>query len=148
MFTADEAKAGRNNDYYQLNTTLFGLKPGQAYDVFLEFGSTGNWAVMGGLSQNTIEGFSAKNQKIGANEHIGVDHPSGRVVKLARTTKKGAALYRASLGAAIANENGRIEVFIDDPDNAGKSPVDIHRAWFDGVSYQLKKSERENALNE
>ncbi|MBI9017946.1 MAG: PEP-CTERM sorting domain-containing protein [Phycisphaerae bacterium] len=135
VFTADESwDAG--SDYLTLKTTITGLNAGQAYNVYLDFcGNTGNWSIMGGLSESTIEGFAGTSKTIGANYHIGTDDASGRVVATGGVTTSGNyALHRALLGETTANANGEIAVFVDDSDNVGVR--DTYRVWYDGVAYE------------
>jgi len=137
VITADEDPFAPDNDYLMLRTTLSDLVPGGLYRVYLDFGGAGEWSLMGGLGADSIEGFSTANRTIGSNNHIGPNDASGRVVQTGNDAALGVPILRALLGTAEANEAGQIEVFIDDPDNAGVSPIDRHRAWYDGIFFEL-----------
>ena len=115
-------------------TTADGLVAGQAYNVYLYFNGNSGWSLMGGLSEAGIEGFSDVNRTIGANDHIGADDASGRVVHVGGGYQD--ATYRALLGVAVATVDG-IDVYIDDPDNSDPAgSVDANRAWYDGVGFE------------
>ena len=146
VFTADEDVYSPDNDYRMLKTTITDLVPGLTYKVFLDFGAKQSWSIMAGLSEKTIEGFAVNSQTIGANDHIGTDDPSGRVVSTGVNVPNDSTvtIYRAFLGQAVADEKGQMVVFIDDSDNAGASPVDKYRCWYDGLAYQMISVDTDN----
>ena len=135
IISADECWTA-GSDYLMLKTTITGFTPGQACDVYLDFVGLNSWSIMGGLSETGIEGFSRVSQRIGANDHIGADDPSGRVVNTGTSLPASSsyAIYRAYLGTAVANGAGEIDVFVDDPDNVGV--YDTYRTWYVGVAYE------------
>ena len=129
VFTADECWSIQ--DFIVLKTTIDGLMPGTAYNIYLNFSSTGVWSIRAGLTRESIEGFAGSSHTLNEDFYMGANDPSGRVVYMGSDNR-----YRAFLGLKIADDNGEIEVFIDDVNNTGVSPVDKYRCWYHGLAYQ------------
>ena len=124
-------------DQAMLVTTVSGLESGKAYNIYVDYlTATGaNWAIMAGLSPDSLEGFSKDTATIGANYHIGKDDASGRVTDLGLTSvaNSNRTQLRGFIGLAIADANGQIKVYFDDVDSFTGN---FYRVWLDGAAYE------------
>jgi len=141
VYTANDNNANPGEDAPMLRTTIDGLTPGTAYDVFVFFWGAGNdvpggnqrWDVMAGLSGDSLAFHntgSATNLGHAATGVAPASHftNSSPAVMVAEDDRR---LYQAMVGTATADQAGRIDVFIDD------APGNPNRTWFDGVGWQV-----------
>ena len=118
-----------------IKTTLSGLVAGQGYSIYVFFGekdatSGEKWNVRAGLSEDSLTLF--------ANPTDGISGAADAVKYTTLTFENAPGFstsypaYAGWVGAAMADENGQIEVFVDD---YGTSDVNL-RSWYDGIGYQ------------
>ncbi len=141
VYTANDNNANPGEDAPMLRTTIEGLAPGTAYDVFVFFWGAGNdapagnqrWDIMAGLSGDSLAFHNTGNA-------INLGHATTGVVPASHFTNNSPAvmvaeadrrLYQAMVGTATADPAGRIDVFIDD------APGNANRTWFDGVGWKV-----------
>jgi hypothetical protein len=111
------AGGGGAVDVPELVTTITGLTAGEAYDVYGYFYNPSVWDIQFGLSSGVLTAFS-------------VDTDPGVSATTVIPEDNGIAALQASIGAAVADTNGEIQVFIDDI--AGGD-----RSWYSGVGFEL-----------
>lgn len=133
VFTSNDGAPSGPEDAPLLVTTIRGLTPGAAYNVYAYFWSDQNsWQLIASLT-SLAEGASAQS---------GVKPPPRAQSTLAVATdfanqvmveEANRQLYQAPLGQATADARGEIRVWIDDFPNAAS----VNRTWYDGVGYAL-----------
>ncbi len=129
----------------RLITTLTNLIPGATYNLYAYFWSkdptstTEQWLLRAGLQNSagelTLYGTSGSSlmgiTSTAATQVTATDNFS---MSPTIVSEAGRYLYQASLGSAVADNSGKIPVFIDD-----YSPATTvnNRTWYDGVGYAV-----------
>ncbi len=134
--TTFEAGGETAEDAYELKTILFGLNPFEAYQVRAFFwdptGTNEDWNIRAGFESNP--GANPLYSAADATAELGATaaEPASNLtfVSTPLLAESGRALLSALVGTRTADENGRIEVFIDDmPSAVGAN----RRTWYDGL---------------
>lgn len=147
VFSSNNSGGGESEDAPELRTTISGLTAGESYDVFSYF-----WGVDGGLWRGRTDLVAGNGSAPGYNtSHFngssfspmswitnnvsGGDNPQTVFTYDASllTEEGNRALYEVSLGVAVADSNGEIQIFVDDLANTSSG----NRTWYDGVGFQL-----------
>lgn len=137
VYTANDNNADPGEDAPTLRTTISGLAPNATYQVFAYFWAAGGdspggnqqWDIQAGLNEGDLTFFDHNNATNLGDASTGVDpttyftNTSPEVI-VAESDRR---LYEASIGSAVADNNGEIGVFIDD------APGNVNRTWYDGV---------------
>lgn len=131
-----------SEDAPQLRTTVSGLIPGQAYNVYAMFwdpsSTTEDWNLRAGLTAGSLTLF-ARADAVGDPAlpgAVAAGLASGLTYTTAPTIFLESArdLLAADLGTAVADANGQLPVYIDDLAQAGTVN---RRSWYDGVAVSV-----------
>jgi hypothetical protein len=143
IFESSGEGAGNSEDAPELRTTITGLVAGSPYSVFAYFwdpaSSAEDWNIRAGANSNP--GGNTLYSHPDATAELS---STASVLASSQTFAAGAAptilaeggrdLNAAPLGAFIADENGEIQVYVDDLGAAGTVNK---RTWYDGLGYEL-----------
>ncbi len=145
IFEASGEGAAVGENAPRLMTTITGLIPGAAYNLYAYFWSkdasstTEQWLLRAGLQNGagelTLFGTSGSgNMGMTSTAASLVSSVANFAVAPTTNSENGRFMYQASLGSAQADANGKIPVFIDD-----YSPATTvnNRTWYDGVGYSV-----------
>ena len=125
----------------ELRTTITGLTPGATYQIHAHFwdgsGTGAAWNLRAGFSANpganTLFANPAESAGIGATAAVLASSLTYTTAP-SLFTEGDRTMFAASLGNAVADSGGGIQVYIDDlPSTVGSN----RRAFYDGVSYLL-----------
>ena len=125
----------------ELRTTITGLTPGATYQIHAHLwdgsGSGAAWNLRAGLAANpganTLFANPAESAGIGATAAVLASSLTYTTAP-SLFTEGDRTMFAASLGNAVADSGGGIQVYIDDlPSTVGSN----RRAFYDGVSYLL-----------
>ncbi len=138
VYTANDNNANPGEDAPELRTTITGLSVGQEYEIFVYYWTGGNdaptgnqqWDIQAGLTSGSLATILAADGTNLGHASTGVD-PSAYFtnVPAPAVADSDRRLREYSLGTAVANGSGAIEVFIDD------NPGNVNRTWYDGVGF-------------
>ncbi len=137
--TVFEAGGETAEDAPELRTIIAGLTPGARYAIYAFFwdanGTTENWSIRAGFAPapgaNPLYAASDASASLVATSAVLASTLTYSAVPtiFAESNRQ---MLAASLGAATADGNGEIKVFIDDkPSTIGAN----NRTWYDGVGY-------------
>jgi hypothetical protein len=107
-------------DCMPLMTTIYGLVPGDKYDVSVVYWSpagSANWNIQAGFTLDNMLFFDRTGQ-----EGAAAGTPTGK-------TQADRAEYRGLIGRIQADINGKIQIYIDDK----PATSNLDRTWYDGV---------------
>jgi autotransporter-associated beta strand protein len=115
-----------------LATTVDGLVPGRAYHFYVNYwdatGST--WRILAGVDPTRLTLFDSPADTVtGAVDGIDPATVGGGAIPLLAEGNR--TLWAGDLGFAIADEQGRVAVYIDDTGTVDGDD----RTWYDGISY-------------
>lgn len=125
----------------ELRTTLTGLIAGATYEIHVHFwdgsGTAPDWNLRAGFSANpganTLYANPTDAADLGATHAVlasSLTYASAPSVFV----EADRTMFAAPLGTAIADSEGKIQVFIDDlPSTIAAN----QRTWYDGISYRL-----------
>jgi hypothetical protein len=117
-------------DAPRLATTISGLTPGGAYNVYSFFWDSTDapqqWMIRSGLT-NVVGDLPLFDQTSPLANTLTFTSP-------VLTTEGNRTMLSASLGMAIANGSGQVVVYADD--NTAGLTTGENRTWFDGVGYE------------
>jgi hypothetical protein len=159
IFEASGEGGGIGENAPRLVTTISGLAASATYNVFAYFWTPNDvnqaWALRAGLSNlgGELTLFGRTNGNVGTDADSfqmtydaiapQVLDTSGFTVAPTTISESSRFLWQASLGTAVADGSGQIQVFIDDFSFEGLAvpptgPAHVnHRTWYDGVGYSL-----------
>jgi hypothetical protein len=135
----------------EIRTTISGLTIGQTYQVYVNFWDPGPndqnqiWNIRGGFSSNPGANtlFASPNDALFTSVTPGLSMAGSTAAVQANSLTystaptifgpdSGRILYAGLLGTAVADNNGQIQVFVDDQNaTVGAN----RRTWYDGVSF-------------
>ena len=154
VFSSNNFGGGYPENAPRLRTTISGLDPGNTYEVFVYFWGAinENWSGRASLTDELgdLQGYDTNH--VAASVLMPMDwvtlhiNPDGLNTQspfefdpTALSIETNRSLYEVHLGQAVTDENGEINVYIDDV--ADVSFAD--RTWYDGVGYLLSNTEFE-----
>ncbi len=135
LSTAGSAVNGDSENAPRLATTINGLAPGAAYNLYAYFWSAGgaqDWRIRASLTNSSgdLPLFSNSSEPTA----VAADFVEAPLISEADRL-----LQQASLGTAVADGSGSIVVYVDD-DPAARAGIANgwnYRSWYDGVGYSL-----------
>ncbi|HYG24297.1 MAG TPA: BNR-4 repeat-containing protein [Verrucomicrobiae bacterium] len=142
---AGNAANGNSEDTPTLKTTISGLTPGVVYNIYAYFWSAAgsqDWRLRAGLTN------LGGSLPLFANS----THPTPVASEFSNPpliTEADRTLQQAPLGFAVADAEGKIEVYVDDDPaaRAGMANGWNLRTWYDGVGYSRATSSTAAKVN-
>jgi hypothetical protein len=140
VYTANDSNAIPGENAPMLRTTIGGLTVGATYNLYVYFWGGGNdaptgnqrWDIQAGLTSTTLTFHDTQNSTNLGHLTTGVNpatyFTNDPLVVVSDSDRR---LYQVSLGTAVADGSGNINIFIDD------APGNANRTWYDGVGFQL-----------
>lgn len=140
VYAANDGNATPGENAPMLRTTIGGLTVGATYNLYVYFWGGGNdgpvgnqrWDIQAGLTSTTLTFSDTQNSTNLGHASTGVNPATYFTnTPLVLVLDSDRRLYEASLGTAVADGSGNINIFIDD------APGNANRTWYDGVGFQL-----------
>lgn len=124
-------------DAPELVTAIDGLAPGSFYDIFAYYWVIGQPGALGAAEWQVAAGFTSGDlttfDSDGDGGLAGISPLPGDFVSPVSTSSGGdtLTLLQASVGVTQADDNGFVNVFVDDISD------DTQRTWYDGLGFRL-----------